>query len=464
MGTPIMHARVLRQLCRVVSFSFLLTPLLMAGAAYGAPFACTGEAIIVQDPPGGATSGAEFSTVDQTVTPVVFMPFTGETADNINNIGFRLSDGLLWGYRREGTIGVVTIDDVGTITTIGTGSLPTTSLWNSGDVSPDGSEMYFTFNGQGSVHTVDLPLLDNLVTNTITGGATPGVVADWAAHPTNGLLYGGDRDGVGSDAQIAVLDPTTGTRTDVTLVGLPGGLSGDGYGAAWFNAAGRLFLLQNSGTLFEVDLGGNPPPHPPTPSVIAVQMAPASGFNDGGACIQNRIGIAKNMTVTNTGLPATVTIVYTFENFGASSPTDDLTAVSAMDDLDFVFGMGNYMVTGISSAPTAAFANAAFNGSGDMQLINQAPTQTLAAGTTETITVTLTLTGLGGAGGSGGAGDEFCNGVTGMGLDSGGTVFGDVSTSGTDPDPNGDSNPVELGLSCFSTSDVPVELMKFSVD
>ena len=44
-----------------------------------------------------------------------------------------------------------------------------------------------------------------------------------------------------------------------------------------------------------------------------------------------------------------------------------------------------------------------------------------------------------------------------------GTSFGDVSTDGLDPDPDGNNSPDESVVSCVSAC-VPVTLMQFSVD
>lgn len=77
-----------------------------------------------------------------------------------------------------------------------------------------------------------------------------------------------------TSGQLASLNPATGVRTDVNVAGLP---SGSAYGGAWFDAAGTLFLYQNSGVIYEIDLSG--------PTVVNTQTGPGATRNDGAACI-----------------------------------------------------------------------------------------------------------------------------------------------------------------------------------
>ena len=54
--------------------------------------------------------------------------------------------------------------------------------------------------------------------------------------------------------------------------------------------------------------------------------------------------------------------------------------------------------------------------------------------------------------------------IVAKGDDPGGVAYGDLSTSGADPDPNGDSSPDERTLSVFNKSQVPVELLSLEID
>ncbi len=175
------------------------------------------------------------------------------------------------------------------------------------------------------------------------------------------------------------------------------------------------------------------------------------------ACVFPRVGAAKLMTPQDASLPATIQIDYNFENFGGET----MLGLSAIDDLSTVFGVHgvDWTFTSISSAPVA-LANPAFNGSGDTQLINQAPSQSLGIASTASITVNIELLTIAAAD----INDQFCNQITVTGRDSLGASYQDLSASGLDPDANGDANPDEAALSCFDQTSVPVTLQSFSLE
>ena len=245
------------------------------------PFTCTGQAFIVFDP------ASQLNQINLGVSPgftfnIIANPINGL---QINNLGYRSTDGLLYGWERNATDNagqIVQIDSAGTVIGLGNPGLPsnqgTAYNYNAGDVSVDGSKMYLSYsktNGSGGLlYVVDLPAL-TLSTVNITGGS--GGVADWAAHPTDGLLYGGDHTGW----ELASLDPATGVRTDVNI-GLPneGTL---GYGAAWFDATGRLYLYHNSGKIYAVDNLDTTPTLVGVPYPL-VNLALNTSNNDGANC------------------------------------------------------------------------------------------------------------------------------------------------------------------------------------
>ena len=53
----------------------------------------------------------------------------------------------------------------------------------------------------------------------------------------------------------------------------------DAFGGAWFDASGHLFLYQNSGAIFEIDVE--------TLQIVDMQSGPSSSRNDGAACIES---------------------------------------------------------------------------------------------------------------------------------------------------------------------------------
>jgi hypothetical protein len=56
-----------------------------------------------------------------------------------------------------------------------------------------------------------------------------------------------------------------------------------------------------------------------------------------------------------------------------------------------------------------------------------------------------------------------CNQLMATGSITGGASFGDVSTAGSDPDPDANGSPDEQAVTCVAAC-VPVTLMQFSVD
>ncbi len=209
----------------------------------------------------------------------------------INNLGFRSTDGLLYGWRRNPEPReIVMIEADRTVTGLGAirqpngePVLPTEELFLAGDITPDGTKMYFAsvahIRDEGTVelYTVPLPVGSGATTvRDVWDDGTPASsgdrtqnVADWAVGP-NGVLYGADREG-----HLAELNPADGHRID-RQIGLPGG---KGFGAAWFNASGILFLYLNSGSIFEIeDVAGSP-------SIINSYSVSSSKRNDGASCV-----------------------------------------------------------------------------------------------------------------------------------------------------------------------------------
>ena len=240
-----------------------------ANTVSAASFALDGVPVIIYDTPS-------------TLEPVILNPggstFTFGTpidpdgSTQINNLGFRSTDGLLYGWERTtATSGqIVTIDSAGTVLGLGNPGLPanqpigdpTAYNYNAGDVSVNGNEMYLSYsvaNGGGDkLYIVDLTTASidpsDLTIRDITGDT--GQVADWAAHPTTGMLWGGDHT---DNGQLASLNPVTGLRTDYDLAGLLDPAGDQGFGASWFDNTGRLYLYDNNGIIYAIDdVGGTP--------------------------------------------------------------------------------------------------------------------------------------------------------------------------------------------------------------
>ena len=219
---------------------------------------------------------------------------------NANNLGFDIISNLLFAVAMptsgEENFGVIQIDSTGTVFPVGSpAGLPTNMRFLAGDVSTDGSTMYINrYPAQSLLYKIDF----NTYTATpiaLIGG--PVWVADWAYNPDDGMLYGAAGENIGPNAEIFKLDPNTG---DISSVGQPAGLplaTGNGryYGGAWFDAAGHLFVYQNSDHIYEIDLAG------PTVVDDFEGAAGSSQFNDAGACALaiDRDRINKFYTHTN---------------------------------------------------------------------------------------------------------------------------------------------------------------------
>ncbi|MCA9127265.1 MAG: DUF11 domain-containing protein, partial [Planctomycetales bacterium] len=155
------------------------------------------------------------------------------------------------------------------------------------------------------------------------------------------------------------------------------------------------------------------------------------------------IGVAKNATVSGTQ----VTFDYYLENFGGV----DLNGLALPDNLDSVFGAGNYtIVTGptLLDDPGTITLNAGFNGSSNTSLI--VSSSSLPVGETAQIRIVVNVTGVSNQGSGFGV---YSNQVTASAA--AGTIT-DLSDSGTDPDPNGNANPNEAGENDPTVFSLPV--------
>jgi hypothetical protein len=417
------------------------------------PFICTGEAFAVQ------AEGGDLYQIVQSQDPFDYSLIASDLvpADQygINNLAFYEAQGLLLGYKRCNVYPgspaclageeIVSVGLDGSVNSLGLPSGLPAAQYVAGDIGTIGGVTYLFLHtnvppGEPEntrLYKVTLPGLTSV--SFVDIGTTATGILDWAFNPFDERLYGAQW----TTGKIFILDPTDGSLAEIGPVpDLPVNVSA--FGGAWFNAAGNLFLFLNDdnggaadgdGAIYEIDLSG--------PSVVSEQLGgPSSYLNDAAACIQDQIGAAKSMTPTTiTTLPQTVTIDHVFENFGLET----LSALSAIDDLAAVFGTHgvDWTFTSISSVP-AAFANPGFVGSTDTELIDV--NVSLAAGATATVTVEIELLTSANLDANG----QFCNQILVTGETEDGTVYGDLSTSGTDPDPNGDGSPDERAQMCIA--------------
>ncbi|MCG8457259.1 MAG: hypothetical protein MI919_13370 [Holophagales bacterium] len=215
-------------------------------------------------------------------------------AQELNNLCHRSTDGLLYAVQLKsgGNDGVVTIDascNVSAPLVLTGAPLPSGRRFDAGDCLPDGSQMFINRAGNRDEFFV-LDLQTRVVTKLVTSFPSwrPGIVNDWAYNPTDGKLYGGDS----THGELAVVEllpdpfqPTSATRVDLPLAGLPSGSSSiEAYGGAWFDTTlDRLFLHRNNGVVYEIDVS--------VPTIVATHMSmvpapsiPSSERNDSAPC------------------------------------------------------------------------------------------------------------------------------------------------------------------------------------
>ncbi len=148
------------------------------------------------------------------------------------------------------------------------------------------------------------------------------------------------------------------------------------------------------------------------------------------------VGLAKNASVNESN----VTIDFYLENFGNST----LSSLSLIDDLNAVFGLGNYF---ISSAPVfiddpgTITLNNNYDGNFDRELLNQ-ESSTLAVGDTAQIQMQVRVLQISDQGMGIGV---YSNQALVSADSPNGVMTLDFSDDGTDPDPNGNGNPDEAG-------------------
>lgn len=148
------------------------------------------------------------------------------------------------------------------------------------------------------------------------------------------------------------------------------------------------------------------------------------------------IGSAKNAIVSGTS----VTFDLIVENPGASELSD----VSLSDDLDTVFGAGNYQITTAPyfiDDPGTLTLDSNFTGSGsNTAILDVNAANTLAVGASARIRLEVTVTEASDMGNGPGV---YSNQVSAAGDSSLGTRVSDLSDDGTTPDSDGDGDPTE---------------------
>ncbi|MCB1052672.1 MAG: hypothetical protein KDC71_18875 [Acidobacteria bacterium] len=176
------------------------------------------------------------------------------------------------------------------------------------------------------------------------------------------------------------------------------------------------------------DVGSDPDPNGNGNPCDAGESDPAT-FSIMGT---EALGIAKRAQVSG----RQVTFDFFIENLG----TQTLNNIQVDEDLNALFGAGNWVLTQgptLIGSPRSLAVNTSFNGTGDTALVSGS----IDAGIFEQVQIIVTVNNLVDQGSGLGV---YSNQVTVSG-ELGMSVLTDLSDSGTDPDPNGNGDPTDAG-------------------
>ena len=251
----------------------------------------------------------------------------------------------------------------------------------------------------------------------------PGTInleAGFDGSSTTALIAAGSTLAVGATAQIrVVLDVTNITDQGMGLGVYENQVIATGEGPG----GGMTSDPSDNGTEPDPDGNGDPgDPDEDDPTPIILGEEP-------------QIGAAKDAAVAGN----MVTIDLYLENLGNVA----LDQLSMPEDLDVVFGAGNYALSSppvLLDDPGTIVLNGAFDGSNDTEVLVAG--STLSVGATAQIRFVVTVHTLIDQGMGYGV---YENQVTASGQGPGGTQTSDDSDDGTDPDPNGNGDPTEPG-------------------
>ncbi|MCB0520968.1 MAG: DUF11 domain-containing protein, partial [Saprospiraceae bacterium] len=171
---------------------------------------------------------------------------------------------------------------------------------------------------------------------------------------------------------------------------------------------------------------------------------------DGAPMSSAVIGVAKNATINGTQ----IMFDFYLENFGTSY----LNGLALTEDLDAVFGAGNYTIVSppaFIDDPGTITLNANFDGSSDTGIF--AAGSGLPVGETAQVRLLVNVTVITDVGLGCGV---YSNQVT---ASAEGGAVSDLSDSGTDPDPNGNGNPTEAGENDPTVFTVAVPIADLSI-
>ncbi|MGE4073842.1 MAG: hypothetical protein AB7E72_21940 [Lysobacterales bacterium] len=286
-------------------------------------------------------------------------------------------------------------------------------------------DLYLEAFGTSTLSSLSLP--DDLDSVFGTGNYSivtpPTLIADPGTLALNSAFDGSNDTDILSPASTLAVGATAQIRFQVAVLNVVNRGSGLGI---YRNQATGLATLPNGVVVSDTSVSGTDPDpdgnnNPgDNASLTPVNMPPTA-----------ITGVAKTAGISG----SQVTIDLYLENFGSATGS-----VSLVDDLDAVFGAGNYALISPPSFiddPGTLTLNAAYNGGSQPNLLG--PGSTLASGDTAQIRFVVDVTTISNAQGFGLG--VYQNQARVTSVDPGGLSFTDASDEGTDPDPNGNSDP-----------------------
>jgi len=217
------------------------------------------------------------------------------SADQLNGIGFNVTDNRVWGYRRGGaTPGQLSVSyrvnatEYDTAFTDAIVDLPDEDFFT-GDVSATGSGaakaglLYLADNSFTTLYIVDVDpsstnYLGAATSVTLTGDFGVAQLADFAFNPQDGLIYG-----VRDNNSLVQIDPDTGFVDEIDPD--VGQNCATAFGAQFFDSAGTLYFYCNEdGNVFTLDLS-TVPGQPAEADFLRTEVS-GLAFNDGARCTQ----------------------------------------------------------------------------------------------------------------------------------------------------------------------------------
>jgi len=193
------------------------------------------------------------------------------TRSSVNGLGFNPEDQFIYGWSYEHKVPARIHSD------FSVEPLPVDNIANQnfyvGDVSAKGSKYYVYRRGASfGLYVIDLdPASESYLqmSRIIDGSSLNLYIADFAVNPNDGFAYTIDSRG-----DLIKIDLTDGSDQVLAKTGVRGG-----FGAAYFDPDGNLYLSRNSdGVVFRVaiDAGNYEPVH--------FANGPSSSINDGSRC------------------------------------------------------------------------------------------------------------------------------------------------------------------------------------